>query len=116
MKNLFLLLLSFLLLANNIHADDEERIKIINREKELFEMEKNMNIEFNNRKNMIITNANECLGRAKNRKEIRDCNKFKKDEMEFLNKELKFRKEQIAAEKKQIAEEKKKLSKRKKKK
>ncbi|MCA1926812.1 MAG: hypothetical protein LDL13_03115 [Calditerrivibrio sp.] len=114
MKKLFFLLISFLIIANNIYAYDEERIKILNREKELFEQEKNMNIEFNNRKNMIITNTNECLGRAKTKKEIRDCNKFKKDEMEFLNKELKFRKEQIASEKKQIAEEKKKLSKRKK--
>jgi len=48
------------------------------KKKKIFDTEKNMNIEYNNRKNMINTNTNECLERAKTKKNIRECNRYKK--------------------------------------
>ncbi|MCX8084253.1 MAG: hypothetical protein N3C60_04960 [Calditerrivibrio sp.] len=102
---LFFVIVSFTL----SHAEDEKLLKILNREKELVEIEKNLHIEENNRKTTIMNNANECINRAKNKKEIRTCNKTKNDELEFLKKEMKFRKEQIANERKDLAEQKRKL-------
>lgn len=110
MNKISIILLTLIFLNSSVYPlTDEERVKILNREKELLEMEKNMYIEFNERKNTILSNTNECLQRAKTKKEIRDCNKYKKDEMEFLNKEMKYRREQLANDKKQLAEDKKKL-------
>ncbi len=111
MKKVFYLVVLALLSISYLYADDDQLTKILNREKELVQMEKDLQIEMNNRKTSILNNANECLSRAKTKKEIRDCNKFKNDELAFLQKEMKFRKEQIANEKKELAEQKKKLKK-----
>jgi len=53
-----------------------------------------MNIEYNNRKNMINTNTNECLERSQDKKRISGSAISIKNEMDFLNKEFKYRKEQ----------------------
>ncbi|MGB9731783.1 MULTISPECIES: hypothetical protein [Calditerrivibrio] len=116
MVKFILLFISLIFSFSYLYADDDQLVKILNREKELLEMEKNLNIEYNERKRSILNNTNECLSRAKTKKEIRDCNKFKRDETEFLQKEMKFRKEQITQERKDLAEQKKKLKPRKKKK
>jgi hypothetical protein len=113
MRVYFYLIILTIVFASLSYASEEERVKILQKEKEIFETEKNMNIEYNNRKNMINTNTNECLGRAKTKKDIRECNRYKKNEMEFLNKEFKYRKEQLAQDKKQLAEDKKSLTKKK---
>lgn len=116
MRRLFLIIMALLILVPFLHADDDQLVKIVNREKELLEMEKNLNMEMNERKNSILNRTNECLSRAKTRKEIAECNKFKRDEMEFLEKERKYRKEQIVNERKNLQEEKRKLRKGKRKK
>lgn len=113
MRIYYYLIIITIIFVSLSYATEEERVKVLQKEKELFETEKNMNIEYNNRKNMINTNANECLGRAKTKKEIRECNSYKKNEIDFLNKEFKYRKEQLAQDKKQLAEDKKNLSKKK---
>lgn len=111
MKKLFYLIMILILSFSYLYADDDQLTKILNREKELTQMEKDLQIEMNNRKTSILNNANECLSRAKTKKEIRECNKVKNDELAFLQKEMKFRKEQIANERKDLAEQKKNLKK-----
>lgn len=111
MRKIFYFIFLAILFTNHLYANDDQLAKILNREKELIQMEKDLQIEMNNRKTSILNNANECLSRAKTKKEIRECNKVKNDELAFLQKEMKFRKEQIANERKDLAEQKKNLKK-----